>query len=81
MRGRLDACKLTRRVLNHEQAANEPAAYTASILSVGYFRELIRSEIFLGTVLKGTMMQCRLSLQPQTAFHLPFLTGVCVSID
>lgn len=63
--GRLDGCKLTRRVLNHEQAANEPMSYAASILNVSYFRELIRSEIFLGTVLKGTltlsvrtMMQC-----------------------
>ncbi len=83
MRGRLDGCKLTRRVLNHEQAANEPTAYTASILNMGYFRELMRSNIFLGTVILSgrTMMQCGLSLLPQTAFHLPFLTGTCVSID
>lgn len=49
LRGRLDGCKLTRRVLNHEQAADEPTAYTASILNMGYFRELIGGEIFLGT--------------------------------
>lgn len=48
MRWRLGGCKLTRRVLNYEQAANEPTAYSASILSMGYFRKLIRSEIFLG---------------------------------
>lgn len=65
MRGRLEGCKLTRRVLNHEQAANGPMTYTASIFNMSCFRELIRSEIFLGTVLKGimtlsvrTMMQC-----------------------
>lgn len=54
MRGRLNGCKPSRRVLNHEQAANEPTAYPPSISNMGYFRELLRHQIFLGTVLKGT---------------------------
>lgn len=35
---RSSACKLARRVLNHEQAAIEPKAYSA-ILNMDYFRD------------------------------------------
>lgn len=73
MRGRLECYKLKRGVLNHEQAASEPSVYTTSILNMGYFRELIQREIFLGTVLKGTMI---LSVDYHRS-HKP-LTGVCL---
>lgn len=56
-KGRLNSCKLTRGVLNHEQAAIEPMAYPASILNMGHSTELISNEIFLGTVLKGTLRE------------------------
>lgn len=80
MRWRLGGCKLTRRVLNYEQAANEPTAYTASILSMGYFRELIRSEIFLGGPWYSARGQwCNVDYQCSLSFF--FLTGMCAYLD
>lgn len=77
-------CKVTIQVLNHEQAANEPVAYTSSILTMDSFNEewdILRGGPQRDNDTHRTTMRCGLSLQPQTASHLPSLTGMCVSVD